>query len=346
MGTDPVQRRARGRLSLETYRAGILAGDRAVLARAVTLVESRLEADQDLAAALLDALAPYAGRARRVGITGVPGAGKSTFLEALGRHITEERGERVAVLTIDPSSPVTGGSILGDKTRMPRLSVDPKAFVRPSPAGGHAGGVARRTREAMLLCEAAGYENVIVETVGVGQAELAARGMTDFFLLLLIPGAGDELQGIKRGILEMVDGVLVNKADDGNAAAAQLARSEYAAAMHLFPPAPHGWRPEVATCSARDGAGIREAWEMVLRHRAHLEAGGYLEAQRREQALAWMRDLIEQGLREQFDAHPAVAGERAELERRVLAGEESAAGAARVLLRLFRTGGRPAVQGK
>jgi LAO/AO transport system kinase len=206
----------RRRLPLERYTEGILRGDRVILARAITVVESDLPADGELAARMLDAILPATGKSRRVGITGVPGVGKSTFIDALGMHLIRQRGERVAVLSVDPSSPISGGSILGDKTRMERLSVEERAFIRPSPARGHLGGVARRTRETILLCEAAGFENVLVETVGVGQSETAVRSMTDFFLLLMLAGAGDELQGIKRGIIEMIDGMVINKADGDN----------------------------------------------------------------------------------------------------------------------------------
>src|SRR5580704_4899084 len=231
------------RLSLQLYIDGVLRGDRMVLARAITLIESALPSDGDLAAPLLDALLPHTGSALRVGITGVPGVGKSTFIDALGMHLIRERGQNVAVLSVDPSSPISGGSILGDKTRMERLTVEEHAFIRPSPARGHLGGVARRTRETMLLCEAAGYQNILVETVGVGQSETAVRSMTDFFLLLMIPRSGDELQGIKRGIIEMIDGIAINKADGDNVDAARRSQGEYRSALHLFPAAADGWNP-------------------------------------------------------------------------------------------------------
>ena len=247
------------RLPLQQYIDGVLGGDRMVLARAITVIESKLPADGELAAHLLDALLPHTGRALRVGITGVPGVGKSTFIDALGMHLIRERGENVAVLSVDPSSPISGGSILGDKTRMERLAVEERAFIRPSPSQGHLGGVARRTRETMLLCEAAGYRNILVETVGVGQSETAVRSMTDFFLLLMLAGAGDELQGMKRGIIEMLDGMAINKADGDNKPKAERARIEYAGALHLFPASPDGWTPRVLTCSSIGGRRYRRS---------------------------------------------------------------------------------------
>ena len=233
----------RRRLDLGAYVDGVRAGNRVVLAQAITLIESTRPDDAEKAAALLDTLLPHTGRARRVGITGVPGVGKSTFIDTLGMLLVRERGESVAVLSVDPSSPFSGGSILGDKTRMERLAVEERAFIRPSPARGHHGGVARHTREAMLLCEAAGFDNVLVETVGVGQSEMAVRSMTDFFLLLMLAGAGDDLQGIKRGIVEMVDAMAVTKADGDNTVRAERARAEYRAALHLFPASADGWAP-------------------------------------------------------------------------------------------------------
>ena len=323
------------RLTIDAYAEGVFRGDRVVLARAITLVESELASDAPLAAALLDRLLPHAGRSCRVGVSGVPGAGKSTFIDALGMHLVHDRGERVAVLSVDPSSPVSGGSILGDKTRMDRLALEERAFIRPSPARGHLGGVARRTRETIVLCEAAGYENILVETVGVGQSETAVRSMTDFFLLLLIAGAGDELQGIKRGILEMVDAIAVNKADGDNVERASRTRAEYAAALHLFAASPDGWTPRVHTCSARTGAGIAALWDLVLEHRAEMEASGFLAERRRRQALDWMRELVSVGLERRFRDHPAVAERLPAVERAVVAGTTSSFAAARELLSLF-----------
>ena len=324
------------RLSLATYVDGVLGRDTAILARAITLVESERAADADAAAALLDAVLPYTGRSRRVGITGVPGVGKSTFIDALGIHLVRDRGERVAVLSVDPSSPNSGGSILGDKTRMERLSVEDAAYIRPSPARGFLGGVARHTRETILLCEAAGFDTVLVETVGVGQSETAVRSMTDFFLLLLLPGAGDHLQGIKRGIIEMVDAIAITKADGDMQALAGRARADYEAALHLFPASADGWNPPVVTCSAITPAGIGDIWAIVLDHRARMEADGFLASRRRAQSIAWMRELVSADLDAACRAHPRVAEALPALEAEVAEGRTTAFTAARHLLAIFR----------
>jgi LAO/AO transport system kinase len=323
------------RLPLERLITGVLGRDRMVLARAITVIESNLPADGELAARLLDALLPHTGRALRVGITGVPGVGKSTFIDALGMHLIRERGENVAVLSVDPSSPISGGSILGDKTRMERLAVEERAFIRPSPAQGHLGGVARRTRETMLLCEAAGYRNLLVETVGVGQSETAVRSMTDFFLLLMLAGAGDELQGMKRGIIEMLDGMAINKADGDNQPKAERARIEYSGALHLFPASPDGWTPRVLTCSAIGGQGIAEVWEMVLAHRQLLDGNGFLARKRNLQALHWMNELTVLGLGEMFHRNRAVAERFPRLQEEVRTGRTTPFAASRELLALF-----------
>lgn len=308
------------RLTVDAYVDGILRGDRTILARAVTVVESDLPPDVDIAASILDRILPQTGNSRRVGITGVPGAGKSTFIDRLGMHLIRERAENVAVLTVDPSSPISGGSILGDKTRMENLAAAENAFIRPSPSRGHLGGVARRTRESMLLCEAAGYRNIIVETVGVGQSETAVRSMTDFFLLIMIAGAGDELQGIKRGILEMTDALAVNKADGDNQARAQRAQAEYKSALHLFPPAPDGWTPPIITTSCVTGAGIAEFWDLVLQHRAALEANGHFAMRRRRQALEWMQQGIATGIEELLRTDPVLSRKMSVLEAAVSSG--------------------------
>jgi LAO/AO transport system kinase len=320
---------------------GVLAGDRVILARAITVIESRLEADADLAAQLLDAILPHIGKTRRVGITGVPGVGKSTFIDSLGTHLTRELGERLAVLSVDPSSPISRGSILGDKTRMQRLALDDRAFIRPSPAGGYLGGVAKHTREAILLCEAAGYRNIFMETVGVGQSETAVHSMSDFFLLLMLAGAGDELQGIKRGIIEMIDAMAINKADGDNVARAERARSQYSSALHLFPISPGDWVPRVVTCSAWQGSGIPEIWQMVLDHEAELEASGKLAERRTHGNVQWMRELISGGLTEVFQSHPTVVALLPQLEQEVRSGTVTPLAASRKLLKASTQGLQP-----
>jgi LAO/AO transport system kinase len=326
---------ARKRLAPERYIDGVLAGDRTLLARAITVIESDHPDDGDLAARILDGILPRAGKARRVGITGVPGVGKSTFIDALGLHLVRDRGESVAVLSVDPSSPVSGGSILGDKTRMERLSVEDQAFIRPSPARGHLGGVATRTRETILLCEAAGYLNILVETVGVGQSEIAVRSMTDFFLLLMLAGAGDEIQGMKRGIIEMLDGMAINKADADNKSKAERAREQYENALRLFPASADGWTPRVLTCSSLTGEGIAEVWEMVLDHRRLLDGNGFLARRRSDQAFAWMQELLTLGLRDSLRGDRRVAARLPHLRDEVRAGRMTPFAASRELLRLF-----------
>jgi LAO/AO transport system kinase len=331
--SSPARRR---RLSAGEYLRGIRAGDRSVLARAITLVESDLPSDVDLASEVIEGCLPFTGSGRRIGITGVPGVGKSSFIEALGTHLTRERAETVAVLSIDPSSPLSGGSILGDKTRMERLATDDRAFIRPSASRGHLGGVARRTREAMLICEAAGYQNVFIETVGVGQSETTVRSMTDFFLLLMLAGAGDELQGMKRGILEMTDLIAINKADGDNRPRAERARSDYASALHLFPAAADGWNARVMTCSAHTREGVAEVWEAILEHRALLTSNGWLARLREQQALEWMREALLYGLEQEIRRDDAINDRLASVREDVRAGRVSPFRAAHDLLRLFR----------
>lgn len=333
-GEAPPTAKSR-RLSVDRYIEGVLAGDRVTLARAITLVESDLPADLDLAGRLLDAILPHTGQSRRVGITGVPGAGKSTFIDTLGMYLVNERGEKVAVLSVDPASPLSGGSILGDKTRMEHLCLEEHAFIRPSSSRGRLGGVAPRTREAILLCEAAGFSNVLIETVGVGQSETAVRSMSDFFLLLLIPGAGDELQGTKRGIIEMIDAVAINKADGDNKLKADRARVEYAAALHLFPAPASGWQPKVVTCSAVTAEGVPEIWNMILEHRRHFESTGQLARLRSHQSLDWMRELISLGLEHDFRKNRHVAHRLPELESAVQEGRVTPFAASRELLAQF-----------
>ena len=324
------------RLPLEQYVEGVSGGDRVILARAITVIESEHPSDGELAEQILDRLLPHSGNSRRVGITGVPGAGKSTFIDALGMFLIHEYGENLAVLSIDPSSPISGGSILGDKTRMERLAAEERAFIRPSPSRGHLGGVARRTRETMLLCEAAGYRNIFVETVGVGQSETAVRSMTDFFLLLMLAGAGDELQGIKRGIIEMLDGMTITKSDGDNKPKTERARAEYAQALHLFPAAADGWTPPVLTCSSITGEGLAEVWRMILDHRQLTERNGFLAERRSRQALDWMNELLLIGIEESFRNDPKVAVRLPLLEEKVRLGSITPFAASRDILRLYR----------
>ncbi len=322
----------RRRLSRDEYVDGVVRGDRAVLARAITLIESSRPDDAGLAQDVLEACLPHSGDSLRIGVTGAPGVGKSSVIEALGRHLTRERCEKVAVLAIDPTSRISRGSILGDKTRMPQLAGDERAFIRPSPSGRSLGGVARRTREAMLLCEAAGYRNIIVETVGVGQSETAVRSMVDFFLLLLMPGAGDELQGVKRGIVEAADLIAINKADGPNACRARQVCREYANALRLFAAPPSGWTPRAVTCSALTGEGIRELWDAVLDYRALTKANGSFDRLRREQLRSWMYETIESDLGERFRNDPVVRAALPDCERHVLEGRLSPFRAAQILL--------------
>lgn len=321
-------------LSIEALAEGVERGERAFLARALTLVESSRPADHRRATELLERLLPRTGRATRVGITGVPGVGKSTFLESLGTRLADA-GERVAVLAIDPSSAASGGSILGDKTRMPRLAVHERAFVRPSPSGGFLGGVARATREAILLCEAAGYSVIFVETVGVGQSEALVASMVDTVLLLLLPGAGDELQGIKRGILEQIDVVAVNKADGGQELAAQQARVEYESGLKLIRPALAAWQPPVLLCSGQTGMGLEAVWQKIQEHRRLLESAGLLAGRRQHQALGWLWAEIEQQLLWAFRQQPGMAGRLAAAEADIVAGRALPSRLASALVELF-----------
>lgn len=328
----------RQRLSPREYVDGILGGHRAVLAQAITLIESMRAEDAELAQEVLEACLPRTSDSIRVGITGVPGVGKSTFIEALGIHLTRELGETVAVLAIDPSSQRTSGSILGDKTRMEKLASDDKAFIRPSPSSGSLGGITRRTRETMLLCEAAGFKNILIETVGVGQSETAVAGMVDFFLLLMLAGAGDELQGIKRGIMEMSDLIAINKADGTNRQKAELARREYESALHLFPPPESGWEPKVVTCSAIDHEGIAEIWNCIREHSRFMKDCKVFERVRRQQARQWMHEMIEQELQARFRQDPAVKDKLDKYEQAVAAGKLSSFRAAKVLLDIHQNG--------
>lgn len=324
----------RRRLSLEDYIEGVRAGERGILARAITLIESSNPEHFDQAQELLTGLMPFTGRAVRVGITGVPGVGKSTFIESFGLMLTG-KGHRVAVLAVDPSSGISGGSILGDKTRMPELSNDPNAFIRPSPNAGTLGGVASKTRESMLVCEAAGFDVVLVETVGVGQSETVVADMTDFFLTLMLAGAGDELQGIKRGILEVADMIAVNKADGENQTPAERAAAEYRSALHFMQPRYGCWRPPVATCSAMKKTGLDEIWSEIQKFREMMEQNGVLQTRRREQMLRWMWALVNDQLQIRLRSHPQVKACLPGIETDVRRGRMPAPLAARNLLRAF-----------
>jgi len=320
-------------LDLDDLERRVSAGERSALARAITLVESRRADHQALARALLQRLMPRTGGALRLGITGVPGAGKSTTIEAFGCNLTA-MGHQVAVLAVDPSSTRHGGSILGDKTRMERLASDPAAFIRPSPSGGELGGVARKTREAILLCEAAGFDIVIVETVGVGQSETVVSDMVDLFMAILIPGGGDELQGIKKGLIEIADLILINKADTDPARAERSAR-EYRNALHILSPAHPDWTPPVLTASGLNNQGLDQLWSQIRRHREVMTANGALEARRADQNTRWMWAMVRDRLETSFRTDPAVAALAPALEQSVRQGQTPASAAADRLLAAF-----------
>ena len=292
-------------MQTQEYIDGVLAKNRGIVAKTITLIESSLPSHQDIAKTIVDALLPHTGKAVRIGITGVPGVGKSTYIESFGLQLVEQ-GHRVAVLAVDPSSSKSGGSIMGDKTRMERLSLAQQAFIRPSPSGGTLGGVTRRTRETMIVCEAAGFDIIIVETVGVGQSETTVASMVDFFLVLMLAGAGDELQGIKKGVLELADAIAINKADGNNIEHARKAKNEYEKALNLLTPSSKIWSPPVLTCSAVTLDGIDEIWQTILDHRKKLESSGELADKRRKQALDWMWALVEEGLIDRFYKNPGV----------------------------------------
>jgi LAO/AO transport system kinase len=318
-------------LTIDEYARGVLDGNRSILARAITLIESDSPKHHEQARQVLNRIITRSGNSIRIGITGIPGAGKSTFIESFGLQLVE-KGHKVAVLAVDPSSTLTRGSVLGDKTRMEQLARHPSCFIRPSPSGGALGGVARKSRETMIACEAAGFDVIIVETVGVGQSETTVRSMVDFFLLLAITGAGDELQGIKRGITELADAIIINKADGDNKQRALATRSQYEMALHYLQPATDGWRTTARTCSALTGEGVAEVWEMIERFRKATTESGVLELRRRRQTLEWMNAMIEEGLRSRFLGDEKVAQKRKQLQAEVLAGNLSAAAAVEALL--------------
>jgi LAO/AO transport system kinase len=313
-------------IEIERLAEAIRAGDRTVLSRAITLIESKRTDHRGAAAALTQTLLRATGKAVRVGITGSPGVGKSTLIDALGSMLTGQ-GRKVAVLAVDPSSRRTGGSILADKTRMARLANDADAFIRPSPASGTLGGVAAKTRETMLLCEAAGYDVVLVETVGVGQSEIAVADMTDFFLVLVLPGAGDELQALKKGVIELADMIAINKADGDNLGRAKAAAAEYKAALHILTPASSNWSPPVITCSALNGNGVADVWSNVLNHREKLTASGELATRRGEQQVKWMWTMLEERLFEPLRSDRTVKAELPKIEVEVSAGRLAPAAA-------------------
>lgn len=321
-------------LSVQQYFDGILQGDITILSQAVTLVESSKPEHQEIAQEIIVRCLPFSGNSVRIGITGVPGVGKSTFIEAMGKYITSQ-GKKLAVLAIDPSSGKTKGSILGDKTRMEDLSIDPNAYIRPSPSAGSLGGVARKTRETIVLCEAAGFNHIFIETVGVGQSETAVHSMVDFFLLLMLAGAGDELQGIKRGIMEMADAITINKADGNNIEKAGLARIQYSNALHLFPAAESGWNPRVLTCSAYMKTGISEIWKTIGEYLDHVKNNGYFQHRRNEQSKFWMYETINEHLRNNFYQNEQIKSLMVESENKVLKAEISSFVAAKKLIDFY-----------
>ncbi|CAB1085706.1 YgfD: protein that forms a complex with the methylmalonyl-CoA mutase in a pathway for conversion of succinyl-CoA to propionyl-CoA [Olavius algarvensis Delta 1 endosymbiont] len=322
-------------MQIQDYIDGVLSKNRRIVAKTITLIESSLPAHQEMAKAIVDALLPHAGQAVRVGITGVPGVGKSTYIESFGLQLVKQN-HRVAVLAVDPSSSKSGGSIMGDKTRMERLSLEEQAFIRPSPSGGTLGGVARRTRETIVVCEAAGFDVIMVETVGVGQSETTVASMVDFFLVLMLAGAGDELQGIKKGVLELADAIAINKADGHNIENAAKAKIEYEKALNLLTPGSKIWSPPVLTCSAVTMKGLVEIWQTILDHKQKLESAGELTEKRRKQALDWLWALVEEGLRERFYRNPAVEKSLPEIVKAVEVGQTAPTVGAHRLLDLFK----------
>lgn len=327
-----IRRRHRQTLTVQEYVDGILAGNVTVLSQAVTLVESLRPEHQEMAQQVIERCLPYSGNSIRVGISGVPGAGKSTSIDVFGLHVLERKGGKLAVLAIDPSSEKTKGSILGDKTRMERLSVQPGVFVRPSPSAGSLGGVARKTRETIILCEAAGFDTIFVETVGVGQSETAVHSMVDFFLLIQLAGTGDELQGIKRGIMEISDGIVINKCDGENVEKCRLAARNFRNALHFFPAPESGWQPKVLCYSGFYGTGVKEIWDMVYEYFDFVKGNGYFFRRRNEQSKYWMYETINEHLRDHFYNDPAIQQRLKDAEFSVLEGRRTSFAAASGLL--------------
>jgi LAO/AO transport system kinase len=324
----------RKKLTAQQYIDGIISGNRTILSQAITLVESSLSEHSHLAQEIVEKCLPYSGNSLRIGITGVPGVGKSSFIETMGTYLTSQ-GRTLAVLAIDPSSERSKGSILGDKTRMEALSSDPNAFIRPSPSAGSLGGVARKTRESIILCEAAGFDTIFIETVGVGQSETVVHSMVDFFLLLMLAGAGDELQGIKRGIMEMADTIAITKADGTNVRKAELAATEYRNALHLFPKSPSGWDAKVLLCSSREGTGIPALWDTIQEYNSITKENNYFFDRRREQSKYWMYETIDESIRRHFYHHPNIEQELQGLEEDVLEGKVGSFAAAKKLLGIY-----------
>ena len=331
---NPRKGRKGPQLSEEALVEGVLAGDRTILAKAITLIESNAAQHFEKAQRVIEKLIPHSGESIRVGITGAPGVGKSTFIEALGMKLCDE-GHKVAVLAVDPSSTVSKGSILGDKTRMEHLARNPNAFIRPSPSGGTLGGVANKTRETIIACEASGFDIILVETVGVGQSEISVRTLVDFFLLLILPGSGDELQGIKKGVVELADALVVNKADGDFAKPAALSCSQYASVLHYFSPATPGWEAQVSTCSSITKDGIDDVWSMIERFASTTRDSGVFEQRRRDQSVQWIHTLVEDHLKSHFYKHPEVIETISGIEKAVLEERMSPAHAARSLLESF-----------
>lgn len=331
-----MKSKIKDKLSINQYIKEILSGNRIILSKAITLVESSLPADNQSAQKILKKIVPHTGKSIRVGITGVPGVGKSSFIEALGKHVTS-LDKKLAVLALDPSSKYSKGSILGDKTRMEKLSNNPLAYIRPSPVKDSYGGVSAHTRETMLLCEAAGFEVIFIETVGVGQSETAVHGMVDFFLLLMLAGAGDELQGIKKGIMEMANAIVFTKADGNNVIKAKLAKKEYQNVLHLFPVDESGWIPRVTTCSVINNMGVNEIWEMIIKYHEIIKVNGYFDKNRQQQNLEWMHETIRQHLQHMFYSNKKIQKILKSTEKQVIEGKMPAINAALKLLKVVKT---------
>jgi LAO/AO transport system kinase len=325
----------KNRLSTQTYIDGVLSGDRVILSRAITIIESNLESDKLLAKDIIQAILPASGNSIRIGITGVPGVGKSTFIEAFGKHLITQ-GHKVAILSIDPSSQRSRGSILGDKTRMEELSNLENAYIRPSASGETLGGVANKTAESMLLCEAAGYDAILIETVGVGQSETAVHGMTDFFLLLMLAGAGDELQGIKKGIMEMADMVVINKADGDNIRKSEMARLQYQNALHIFPQSESGWVPVVTKASSTKNTGIDTVWDEITKYKQLVTENGYFIKNRNHQKIRWMYDNINEELKHMFYGSKDIKSKLSVLEKDIISSDISPVKAAQLIIEKFK----------